>query len=233
MRLHSVLLLLLLSAPALCVAAQSPATNPSPAAGAQIVFTFEHPQLQPARYTFTIDESGQGRFTSTPGNAATGDDDLVPIPMDRAVRLDPAFAAGLFQYARAHNFFDTRCSNERTHLAFTGNKTIAYSGPDGKGSCSFVWAADPALQSLSDRLGGVAFTLEIGQRLDLEVQHDRLGLDAELQGLQDAVKDHRADGLANIAPQLQTIADDQQVMNRARKRAIALLSSCEAPQKRD
>ena len=230
MRLRSVLCLFLLSAPvALCATAQTPL--PPPATGAQIVFTFEHPQLQPKRYSFTIDESGKGRFVSTPGNAAT-DDDLVPIPMDRTVQIDPSFAAALFQYARAHNFFDTHCNNDRGNLAFDGNKTFAYSGPDGKGSCSFVWAVDPALQRFSDRLGGVAFTLEIGQRLGLEVQHDRLGLDAELETLQDAVKDHRAAGLANIAQQLQTIADDQQVMNRARKRALALLSRCETPPSR-
>lgn len=224
MRTHSILrLLLLFASVALCVAAQT--SHPPQAAGAQIVFTFEHPLLQPARYSFTIEESGKGRFVSMPGSAAA-DDDLVPIPMDRAVQIDPSFAAALFQYARAHNFFDTHCSNDRGNLAFTGNKTFAYSGPGGKGNCSFVWAADPVLQRLSERLGDVAFTLEIGQRLGLEVQHDRLGLDAELETLQDAVKDHRAAGLVNIAQQLQTIADDQQVMNRARKRALSLLSSC-------
>lgn len=230
MRSHSILRLLFLFSPvALCVAAQTP-SQPS-SAKAQIVFTFEHPLLQPARYSFTIEESGKGRFVSTPGNTAS-DDDLVPMPMDRAVQIDSSFAADLFQYARAHNFFDTHCNNDRGNLAFDGNKTFAYSGADGKGSCSFVWAADPVLQRFSDQLGSVAFTLEIGQRLDLEVQHDRLGLDAELETLQDAVKDHRAAGLANIAQQLQTIADDQQVMNRARKRALALLSSCETAPRR-
>lgn len=228
MRKHSLMPLLLLLVPEALYA--QPA-HPFAAATPQIVYTFEHPQLQPARYSFTIDESGKGRFVSVPGSAAT-DDDTVPVPMDRAVQIDPSFAIDLFRYARAHDFFDTHCSNDHGNLAFTGNKTFAYSGPDGKGSCSFVWAADPLLQGFSDRLGGVAFTLEIGQRLDLEVQHDRLGLDAELQTLQDAVKDHRAWGLVNIAPQLQTIADDQQVMNRARKRAVALLNASEAPPKR-
>jgi hypothetical protein len=215
---------------ALAAAAQTPAAPVPSAAGAQIVYTFEHPLLQPARYSFTILESGKGHFLSAPGSAAA-DDDLIPVPIDRTVQIDPRLTSDLFQYARAHNFFDSQCKNERGNLAFTGNKTFAYSGPDGKGSCTFVWAADPVLQRFSDEMGGIAFTLEVGQRLGLEVQHDRLGLDAELQTLQDAVKDHRAEGLENIAQQLQTIADDQQVMNRARKRALALLSLSEASAK--
>jgi hypothetical protein len=89
------------------------------------------------------------------------------------------------------------------------------------------------LQRIADQLGGVAFTIEEGRRLDLEVQHDRLGLDAELETLQDAVKDRRAWDLPNIAPQLQTIAENQQVMDRARKRAQALLARCETAPKRN
>jgi len=96
-----------------------------------------------------------------------------------------------------------------------------------------VWAADPVLQRLSDQLNAVAFTLEVGRRLEVEVRHDRLGLDSELEGLQDALKDQRASGLPNIASDLQTIAEDQQVMDRARKKALALLSRCESLQKQN
>jgi len=75
-----------------------------------------------------------------------------------------------------------------------------------------------------DDLESVAFTLEEGRRLDIEVLHDRLGLDAELETLQDAVRDRRALDLANIADQLRAVAGDQRVMDRARKRAMDLLA---------
>jgi hypothetical protein len=223
MRTHPALLLLVVSAS--FAVAQTPATS------ARIIYTFDHPQLQPSRYTITVDETGHGRFVSQPGVASL-DDDIAPAPVDRSIQLDPTLTTDLFRYAREHNFFATPCSNVQGKLAFTGNKTVTYSGPDGQGSCSFVWAADAGLQRLSDQMVAVAYTLEIGRRLDLEVRHDRLGLDAELEGLQDAVKDHRAVDLANIAEQLQTIAADQDVMVRARKRAFALLSSSEVPPKR-
>lgn len=203
------------------LAAQSPA---------RVTFTFEHPQLQPSRYIISIDETGAGRFTSQPGPSDATDGPF-PTPVDRPIVLDDSLRASLFQYARAHSFFATRCSTTQTTLAFTGNKTLAYTGPDGSGSCTFVWASDPALQRLVDDLGAVAFTMEEGRRLDLEARHDRLGLDAELETLQDAVKDHRACDLGNIAAELHAIADNQQVMERARKRALALLAHSDIAQR--
>lgn len=204
----------------------------APRGAAQIIYTFSHPQLQPAEFTITVDESGVGHFSSRPGNAAVDPSDGVyPAPIDRQIRLDEGLRTELFRYAREHGYFSATCDRGKTGMAFTGNKTLSYAGSDGHGSCGFVWAADPALQDLSDRLEAVATALEIGRRLGVEVQHDRLGLDAELETLQDAVQNHRAEGLANIAPELQTIAGDDRVMNRARKRALALLSRSETAPK--
>lgn len=224
-------LLLALVAPAtVAIAAQTPPAAPSQDAS-HIVFTFEHPQLQPARYTITFDEKGAGRFVSQPGTVVDSSDGVYPTPVDRPIQLDDALRTDLFRYARSHAFFATHCDRGQAGVAFTGNKTLSYAGPDGSGSCAFIWAGDPVLQRLSDQLGAVAFTIEEGRRLDVEFRHDRLGLDAELESLQNAVKDQRASDLPNIADELRAIAEDQRVMDRARKRALALLSRSESPQK--
>ncbi|HVT99414.1 MAG TPA: hypothetical protein VHE33_18065 [Acidobacteriaceae bacterium] len=217
----------------LAAAALTSAQTPPTLGSAHIVFSFEHPQLQPSQFTISIDETGAGRFESKPGPVSDPTDGVFPTPLDRPILLDDTLRADLFRYARAHNFFATRCTTAKTSLAFTGKKTLSYSGPDGSGSCTFVWAEDPALQRLADDLGAVAYTLEEGRRLALEVRHDRLSLDAELASLQDALKDHRASDLSNIAEQLHAIADNDQVMDRARKRAQALLARSENPPKRD
>lgn len=234
MRIHHVATLLAVALAAGTLAAQSRQTTLAPAqlsdsavGSGRIVYTFDHPELQPPHYTITISESGLGRFVSKAGAPpADGSDDVYPAPMDREIHVDPALLEELFRYARAHQYFNEDC-NRSGRRAFTGNKTITYVGPDGRGSCAFVWAADSELQQLSDRLNAVAFTLEIGRRLDVEVHHYPLGLDAELESLQTALKEQQASDLPNIAPELQYIASDQDVMDRVRRRALALLSRCE------
>lgn len=202
------------------------------AQGARIVYTFENPQLQPSGYSITVEETGTGHFVSKAG-VTNSTDDVFPAPMDRAIHLDDTLRAQLFSYARAHRYFQGQCERGKGRLAFTGNKTLSYAGSDGQGTCTFVWAGDPELQRLSDQLGSVALTLEIGRRLDVEVRHDRLGLDAELESLEDAVRERRAADLPNIATELQMIATDQDVMQRARKRALGLLSQCDMPANRN
>jgi hypothetical protein len=197
---------------------------------AQITYTFEHPGLQPASYILLIREDGSGHYHSTPGPAANADapsavDDILPTALDRDVRIEEPLRSQLFQYARGHRFFGGTCDRGGKKLAFTGKKTLTYSGGDGQGSCAFDWLADPALQRLSDQLISTAYTIEVGRRLDVELKHSRLGIDAELEAFQDAVRDQRAAGLSNIAPELEAIAGDEGIMQRARARARALLGA--------
>jgi len=213
----------------LVLASASARAQATPTLGSShIVFTFDHPQLQPSHYTISVDETGAGQYASKPGPVSDPTDGVFPTPLDRPILLNDTLRGDLFRYARAHDFFATNCSTTKTTLAFTGNKTLSYTGPDGHGSCTFVWAEDPVLARLVDQLGAVAFTLEEGRRLELEVRHDRLGLDAELASLQDAYKDKRASDLPNIADQLHAIAENEQVMDRVRKRAQALLAQCDS-----
>lgn len=240
MRLVRISVPILLAAAVTLAAAQSHPTPPAPAqlsaaapTAAHIVYTFDNPGLQPPRFTLTLDPNGLGHFVSQAAAAPDDDtDEVYPAPMDRQIHLDPVLLSGLFGYARDHHDFNENC-RRRGNLAFTGNKTITYVGPDGRGSCAFVWAADPALQRLSDQLNAVARTLEIGRRLDVEMHHYPLSLDSELISLQSALEDQRADDLPNIAPELQYIAADQDFMDRVRRRATALLNHCRDCRKPD
>lgn len=212
-------------------AATPPDTPRSGSAAAQLRFAFEHPQLDPSSYILLIHEDGSGRYQSGAG-AAPGPNDtdsaisasVVSAPVTRDIQIHDPLLSTFFQDARAHQFFAITCEAPGSHVAFTGKKTISYTGPDGHGECTYNWSHDQQLNQLANDLMAVAYTIEEGRRLALEHLHDRLALDAELQGLQEAAKDHRALELENIAPELQSIANDQAVMNRARSRARALLN---------
>lgn len=192
---------------------------------AHIRFNFENPQLQPASYVLDVNEDGTGHFSSQPGPASSTDPQTIaPQPIDTDIKIEEPLRSDLFQTARSHNHFDVACESTKPKVAFTGKKSLKYTGPDGEGSCTFNWSRDQQLMKLVDDLIAVAFTIEEGRRLSVEHEHDRLSLDAELEALQDAVKSGRAQQIQNIAPQLEVIAADENVMQRARLRARQLLA---------
>jgi hypothetical protein len=193
---------------------------------AHIRFVFENPKLQPATYVMDINEDGTGHFHSEPGSAAAPDaEGITPQAVTTDIKIGEPLRSMLFKTARSHNYFSVACESTKTKVAFTGKKALQYTGPDGDGSCTFNWSRDQQLMKLADDLIAVAFTLEEGRRLAVEHEHSRLSLDAELEELQDAVKSGRALEIQNIAPQLQAIASDEKVMERARSRARQLLGS--------
>jgi hypothetical protein len=207
---------------ALLVAGTATAQSPvSPATKAQVRFRVADSQLEPAMYSLVIYENGAGRYTAT-YTASTNGDSAAP-PVDRAIHVRNPVLSQLFATARRHHFFAMECQAPHSHVAFTGNKTLAYAGPDGEGSCTFNYSREEAINQIAASLMSVAYTLQIGATLARDHRYDRLSLDAELGALQEAAKGRQATELENIAPELESIANDDAVMDRARARARALL----------
>ena len=194
----------------------------APASAQVVTFTFDNPQLQPAHFVMTIPEQGPAHFVSTPG-AAVVQSAPEPEPQDRGLTIPDGQRAALFSLARKHKLFGEECDNKHGRLAFTGTKTLAYSGPDGMGSCSFNYAKDSKIGQAADDLIAVATTLEEGRKLRVLLEHDKLGLNQEIDTLFDEKAGGRVLALGNIAPVLEAIANDPDVLNHTRSRAQALL----------
>jgi hypothetical protein len=206
----------------LCVAvqAQPPAT---------VTFHFEDPRLQPAKYTITVHEDGTGRFHAEAGT--TSPDDTAALPsegQDRPIQITAPTTERIFATARAKKFFDIACEGGDTHLAFTGKKELGYQGADGHGGCFYNYSKDAKIQWLTTEMQGIAATLESGRRLEIEHEHGRLSLDAELETLESMAQNGQALELGNIAPQLVEIVKDDAVLQRAQKRARHLLAIVDA-----
>jgi hypothetical protein len=143
--------------------------------------------------------------------------------VDRAVAITPETTTKIFQTARAVNHFNVFCGTKAKNVADTGKKILTYTGADGTGTCTYNYSDDKNIEMLTDLFYGIAFTMDVGRKLDFERRFDRLGLDAELLSLENAVKSKDALELGNIAPTLKMIASDTDVMQRARMRAGKLL----------
>ncbi len=200
----------------------------APMSGAQVRFEYENKQLQPAKYTFLIDENGSGHFHSEPGNPPPSDTtsyQTLAEPLDRQVQISRPVVEQIFSTARGERFFAITCEDGKNKVAFQGMKQLSYRGPDGSGSCSYNWSKSAAIEKLTATFESIAFTLEEGRRLAVEHKHDRLALDEELGLLLDAVKDGRALEVQSIHPVLQEIVEDETVMERARTRAKKLMNA--------
>jgi hypothetical protein len=205
----------------LLTASVSTAQDPAAPRQPYILFSVVNPQFEPSLYSLEIRQDGTGEYKAS--YTASGGD-TAAAPVDRAIRVHDPILAEIFATARQYHYFAVDCQNSHRRVTFSGKKTLSYTGPDGSGSCTFNYSQNKEINRVALSLMAVGYTLAIGSELASEHRYDRLALDGELGALQQAVDEKRALEIENIAPQLESIAKDDAVMNRARERARKLLN---------
>jgi len=201
-----------------------------PALGAppEVQFEYSNPGMTPAHWTLSVRPDGSGHFHAERGHAtADGALTLNAAEIDRDVQVSPKFAGEVFAAAERHNGFRQECESH-WKVAFTGTKTLRFSSPESQGACSFNFSKDKEIEALGDEMVAVGETLVTGARLELLLQHDRLGLDAELEALMIAAQEGRSLQLCAIREILQRLSEDPAVMERVHKRARVLLERAAA-----
>ena len=210
-----------LVAVALAVAAESQA---APAQTPTVQVDFSNPELQPPRWTMILYADGSGHFHSQMGKSPDGGWKVIEAPgVDRDIHVSADFAKHVFEVAQQHKWFNEKCESH-LKVAFQGWKTLSYSGPQGQGTCTFNFSRDKDIQEIGDSMVAVAQTIEEGARLEVLLEHDRLGLDQEMDFLTQAVADGRAQQIDAIRDILERLAEDDEVLDRVRKRARNLLA---------
>lgn len=210
-----------------CLALTAPlAANGQAKPAADVTFQadFSDPGLTPSQWTLTLRPDGTGHFRSLIGKPpADAEQVSFPPAVNRDIQVSSTFAARVFDTAGRHRWFNEPCESH-LKVAFQGWKTFTYSGPQGKGSCTFNYSKDKEIQSLADSLEGVAETILEGARLEMLLLHDKLGLDAEMEFLVEAVGDGRAQQICVIRDTLERLAEDDTVLERVRRRARMLMA---------
>ena len=195
--------------------------------GPVLELDYSNPGLTPAHWVLSLAPDGSGHFRSERGNAPIDSSQgFESANVDRDIKVSPEFAIRVFEAVRQHGIFNSGCESHMK-VAFQGWKKLTYSGPDGAGACTFNYSKDKQIQSLGESLVAVAAAIIEGARLETLLQHDRLGLDKEMEYLTEAAEDGRIQQVGAIRGILERLADDQQVMERVRKRARILLARAE------
>jgi hypothetical protein len=122
-----------------------------------------------------------------------------------------------------------RCETKAKNIAKSGEKTIRYEEAGKVAECTFNYSDDAGLMGAIATFQAIADTMQRGERLQHELRYDRLGLDAEMESLVDAQKSGSAIEIENIAPVLEALVNDDQVIDRVRRRAARLLQDAGAP----
>lgn len=187
---------------------------------AVITFQLERPGVPVPSYTFTVHEDGRGSYAATyPAAGYSTGPETVTLPL----HLRGATTAALFQKVRSTDHLRGGCESRAKNIANTGMKTLTYTGPDGTAGCTFNYTENKVVSSVTEMFLGMAYTLDSGRMLQRKQRFDHLGLDREMNLLVDGVRDGKALEVANIAPVLQSLADDTALMERVRSRAAKLL----------
>lgn len=206
---------------ALCLALPLSASDPSHP-DATVQFDYANPDLSPSAWSLIIHPNGSGHFKSEPGPSTSKGMDVPGI--DQPIQLTPAFAQYVLDVAASRTVLSGNCESH-LKVAFQGWKTITYKDGNLQGTCRFNYTKDRSLEKLSSTLLAVATTLVEGQRLEMLLQHDPLGLDSEMGFLVDSARDGRVKQIGSIQGILKRLEQDQTVMERVRKRAQILLAN--------
>jgi len=214
------LFLFLLALPALALWGRDAQQNP---ALPTITFDRVWEAYKPQNVTITVQATGPARYVSrnpfTPPDQTGADPDYL---LD--FTLSSRSQKKLFDDAKEANYFKGDFSYKKHAVASTGKKTLTYSDPVRHFTTTYDYSENKAIEEITNLFSGISNTIEHGRKLVYLHRFDKLGLEEELKGMEDAAQSHNLAELQVIAPTLKSIADDATVLNIARQRAKKLLA---------
>jgi hypothetical protein len=192
----------------------------------EVSFTFERPGLPVPTFVLTVNAAGSGTYSGSETQAPSRPSLPAgpPQPFARPVALSTATANKIFSLARDLKFFNAPCASKAKNIADTGTKTLTYRDGTDACTCTYNFAENKSVVTLTTLFQSIATTMDEGRRLDHMHRYDRLGLDAEMIQFDRSLKDGYAAEVITIAPTLQSIATDPDLIQRVRTRATVLLN---------
>ncbi len=190
---------------------------------ATVTVEYTNQNIQPSHWVLVVHPDGSGQFDSDASDAEGAGGATIHLgAVHRDLQLSQGFADRVFTVARERKLFNFKCDSGMK-VAFQGIKRFSYSGPEGTGNCAYNYSKDSTIENLGDSVIAVATTIEAGERLKRLQQHDRLGLDHEMEELVVTAHQGQAIELSVIRDVLERIVADDQLLERVRRKARLLL----------
>jgi hypothetical protein len=181
-----------------------------------VIFHLDEPGVEPGEYSIQLQSNGLGAYWL--GQPYFNLEEAVGPQKIRFGQSTIRSAMAAWIVVK-----ESKCETHSKNIAQTGRKTIIFHSGGAAAQCEFNYSDDDRLNAAVSVFEAIAETMQYGARLQHEHRFDRLGLDAEMDSLISENKDGRAIELQNIAPVLQSIVDDDRVIDRVRRKAARLL----------
>ncbi len=177
--------------------------------------SYDRPGLQVPHWQITIPQHGAAEYIGKPEK---GND-----PGQVFFRLSDAGRArigSLLSRSKGLQPCETRSKN----LANMGTKDVTYAPASGtEAHCAFNYTDNKPLGDLSDYMLSLAGTLQAGIELERLHRYDRLGLDPVILRLAEDAKAGHAVEIGAIQTTLQSLVEDQALLDRVRSKAQQLI----------
>jgi hypothetical protein len=187
---------------------------------ATVTYSQDFPGSDPDRYSIVINSDGRAHYECS-GKISADSDDRETYQAD--FNFSDTTRARVFGLAAQAHFFSGKVDSGNRKLAFTGNKTLAYTDGQRTSTATYNFSPVPAVQELTSLFQNVAATLEFGRRLTHLHRYQKLALDDELKRMEDQARRGELSELQAVKPVLQDIYDDPSVINVVRARAQRIM----------
>lgn len=189
---------------------------------ATVSFTLDFPGSNPSHYEIVIGSDGQSSYSSDGRlneNSEPGD----PSPL--AFTVSASLRGQVFTLAQRAHYFAGKLDSGRSHLANTGQKTLAYKDAERSTKASYNYSSLQPVEQLTSLFEALSTTLEFGRRLSYYHKYQKLALEEDLKRMEELQRENSLGDIRSIAPVLQEIADDPSILNVSRARALRLLAA--------
>jgi hypothetical protein len=181
-------------------------------------------QATPQNYTITVQSTGSAKYISRsagkPGDADGGQEEYYALDFT----MSAAGQKKVFHLAQETAYFNGDFDYKGHPVASTGKKTLAFADKARHFQTTYNHSENKSIQELTGIFQGISSTIQHGRKLQYLRRFDKLGLEAELKGMEDEAAGNFLAELQIIAPMLNTIAEDSAILNIARQRARRLLA---------
>src|SRR5262249_55518925 len=144
----------------------------------------------PQGYTIVVPQTGAAKYVSRNPTKPPDANGLRDDDYELEFTLSPASRDKIFSLAMQAGHFKGDFDYRKHVVASTGKKTLSDGDPARQFQTKYDYSQNPVIAELTSLFSGISNTIESGRRLQFKRRFDKLGLEAELKGMEHMAETH-------------------------------------------